>query len=525
MRKLIVCLTICLCATVVNVKAQSKVFQEVNEDISSEMKIITQDEALVGYLVFTQLEKASEDSFNYKITLMDENLNDIGTVNFREEKLDLDAVSFEQDILCLAYLKSNINGKVFKNRKEYNAFDAKNAIFTQFLTLDGKIIKTNTNNISLKSADYELWASPRSKFTYYGGLTHRIQLKNISQKGFACFYGDKDGCNLISYDLTGKELWKKSISEEQAYSLLTSKADIYLLQKVKEKYYEGGYSLLSYNAADGKAYDKIALNDKEGNSLKVLSFANDPVTGTPYLSGSIIDQDKGNNISNGKQLAKGPYSGVFVMDVKGHTKTDIKQTFTYWGDGSQKPAISKRGYISDAKSYAIMTSSFRDYNGNTYFTGSEFVKKAKIGSIVSSIIFLPLVTVTPIILAVSGTTKCKVTDVALMKLNPKGSLSFETEIPCEDSKYLRGVFPLNGFLNQRSFYSVDNANTKANYMIVDDSKNIMIYNVNQKKIVRTVPHKDGKIRTYIFPAKEGHIMVVENNKKEKYTRLSIEALN
>jgi len=100
-----------------------------------------------------------------------------------------------------------------------------------------------------------------------------------------------------------------------------------------------------------------------------------------------------------------------------------------------------------------------------------------------------------------------------MKLNPKGSLSFETEIPCEDSKYLRGVFPLNGFLNQRSFYSVDNANTKANYMIVDDSKNIMIYNVNQKKIVRTVPHKDGKIRTYIFPAKEGHIMVVENNKK------------
>jgi hypothetical protein len=28
----------------------------------------------------------------------------------------------------------------------------------------------------------------------------------------------------------------------------------------------------------------------------------------------------------------------------------------------------------------------------------------------------------------------------------------------------------------------------------------------------------------IFPAKEGHIMVAEYNRKEKYTRVSIEAL-
>jgi hypothetical protein len=122
-----------LCSLIGNVQSQSKVFKEVSDDISSEMKIITQDDALVGYLVFTQLEKASEDSFNYKISLMDENLNDIGIVNFKEEKLDLEAVSFEKDVICLAYLKSNINGRGFKNRKEFNLFTAKNSIFTQFL--------------------------------------------------------------------------------------------------------------------------------------------------------------------------------------------------------------------------------------------------------------------------------------------------------------------------------------------------------------------------------------------------------
>src|ERR1700761_9732519 len=72
-----------------NAEAQTKVFKEVAEGISSQFELIVQDDKLVGYLGFTQLEQASEDSFNYRISIMDENLNDIGTVNFREQKLSL----------------------------------------------------------------------------------------------------------------------------------------------------------------------------------------------------------------------------------------------------------------------------------------------------------------------------------------------------------------------------------------------------------------------------------------------------
>src|SRR5688572_8030591 len=85
---------------------QSKVFKAVNNEISSQMQVIMQDDAMIGYLKFTQLEKVNEDSFNYLISIMDENLNDIGKLNFRETNIQLQAVSFEQDILCLAYLKS-----------------------------------------------------------------------------------------------------------------------------------------------------------------------------------------------------------------------------------------------------------------------------------------------------------------------------------------------------------------------------------------------------------------------------------
>ena len=130
---------------------QTKVFKEVSEDIATETQPILQDNAVVGYVVFTRLEKASEDSFNYRVTLMDENLNDSGVVNFKEIGLNLEAVSFEQDVLCLAYLKSTFGGKEFKNRKQARKNELKDFVFTQFLTLNGQIIKTNGVLVQLNS--------------------------------------------------------------------------------------------------------------------------------------------------------------------------------------------------------------------------------------------------------------------------------------------------------------------------------------------------------------------------------------
>ncbi len=111
----------------------------------------------------------------------------------------------------------------------------------------------------------------------------------------------------------------------------------------------------------------------------------------------------------------------------------------------------------------------------------------------------------------------------LIKQDLKGALTFESVIDCNSSAFL----PARAYLlayDTKKFYQVSNSNTKSNYIIVDDVKDIVIYNINQKKIARTVPHKDGQVRTNIFPAKEGYVMVSEYNRKEKYTRLSIEAL-
>jgi len=518
-------LTLLLSVSIFAANAQTKVFKEVSDEIATQTRPIIQDNSLVGYVVFTRLEKASEDSFNYKITLMDENLNDIGTVNFREIGLDLGGVAFDQDVLCLAYLKSATQGKTFKNKREAKKIELKDDVLTQFLTLDGKILKSNSISVNLNSSlDQSGSGWERKSFQYNGSLRHRIQLKNVSGKGFACFYGDGDGCNLITYDFKGNQLWKKSIDNKQDFALLTSKSDIYLLEKEKGKYIEGGGSLTGFNFDDGKSYPRITMEDKEGRSLSLVSFGNDPVTGNPYICGNIINSKNGNKITTAKNFTKGPYDGVYTMDINGHTKKDMKQTFVYWKDGSQKPGISTNGYIQDAKSYTLISNAFRDYNGNTYFVGSQLIKKLKIGCIISSVITLPTI-IAPIFILSTGTTKCKLLDANVLKLSSNGALSLDNTISCADSKFIQGAVEINYINDSRNYYSLDNPDSKNSYIVADDSKNIMIYNVNQQKVTRTIPHKAGNLRTTVVPAKDGHFMVIEYNRKEKYTSLSIEALN
>src|SRR4051794_14337814 len=206
----------CMLLTVCSARSQSKVFKQVGDEISSTMKVITQDDALVGYLVFTKLEKASEDSFNYKISIMDENLNDIGTVNFREENLTLQSVAFDQDVLCLGYLKSSLLDKVMRNRKKYNAAaeSAKHAVVIQFLGLDGKQIKLNQVRVDPNT---EMWNNLDGSKEAHVTLKEPIQLKNIPQRGFACFYGDENGNKLLAYDLSGEQVWKKNISSAKEF--------------------------------------------------------------------------------------------------------------------------------------------------------------------------------------------------------------------------------------------------------------------------------------------------------------------
>ena len=269
-------------------------------------------------------------------------------------------------------------------------------------------------------------------------------------------------------------------------------------------------------------FDKCPLRDKQGNQLNVLSFTNDPATGNPVITGNIINTNRVNKITTVRNLTQGPYSGVYTIALNGPKKADWQQTFTYWNDGSLEPAITERGKYVDNNAYCRFSSAFRDFQGNTYFVGTPVTKRMKWGSIASSVVLAPLIFVSPVILA-AGVTKFRLENAMLLKQNNKGVLSFDNTIPCNSTKSASGGIKLSE-LYSKSFYNITNAANKSNFLIVDDEKDIVIYNVNSNKVVRTVPHQAGKVSTNIFPAKEGYVMVQEYSKKEKYMKLSIEAL-
>ena len=506
--------------------SQSKVFKEVSEEVTSQIKAITQDGNLVGYLVFTELEKASENTFNYKLTIMDENLNDIGTVNFKDEKLFLQQVSFEQDILCLAYIKSNIIGKEFKNTRQYRKEkenEVKNSIFTQFVSLDGKIINTNHIKAEINAVpEYNYSYKRKGKVIGDGKLKHNVQLKNISGKGFAMFYGDENSNQFVVYDLGGKQTVKKTIKETgEGFSMLTSGADVYILVKNKNgEAIEEGYNMLAYRTTDSTVLPKYAIKDKKGNSLRVIAFDNDPVTGKPFISGNIINPDA-LTYDNAKEMGRGSYAGVFTIHFNGTKKSEVAESYSYWNDGSQT-LFTKSGLLPEKKVFARQTISFRDYSGNTYFIGSTVKKRTKWGSIAGAVITSPLL-LPPMFFLAGGTQKSKITDATLIMQSAKGALSVENNIASEGSKYFPARTPFFWY-DQRTYYTVSNAETKSSYLIFDDNVNITIYNVGQKKVMRTIPHWNGGVETSVYPAKEGHILVAQYNSKEKTKRFSIESL-
>ncbi|HWB92410.1 MAG TPA: DUF6770 family protein [Puia sp.] len=502
--------------------AQTKVFKAVAEDMEQEFEPIMQDGKPVGYLMFTQLEKASADSFNYRIAIMDENLNDIGAVSFRQEKLNIKAVSFEQDVLCLVYVKSNFVGKQYKNYKalDRDKGNCKTALFAQFLGLDGKIIGTNSISMNV-TPEFTLAANSNRRGFGNGHLKHSIQLRNVSGKGFACFYGDDNKNNLVIFKTTGRLAWQRQVHDDASdFIMLTSGPEISLLAKIKDKFNEGGYEVLSYNAVDSASYPKFLVRDRKGNSLKVLSFDNDPNTGKPYVSGLIIDPVHGNKYGYGKALVHGTYCGLFAIELNGHTRKDIQAQFSYWTDGSQS-FVDKDGYYQNGGVYANFEHSFRDYTGNTWFAAAGIHRHPRWVAISASILTAPLL-LPPLMILSTGTHHYNSSDVLLVKQDHSGKLTLANTVPATKSDKTTAwtSFSTYGPL----YYSVANSDTHTDYMVVDDRKAIQIYNINRNKMARTIPHKADNNLVTVFPAKEGYMMVYEFNKKEKTTRLSIEAL-
>lgn len=503
--------------------AQSKVFKEVNNEIATQFATLTQEGAVIGYVAFTKLEKASEDLYNYKISIMDENLNDIGTVNFQDKPLVLHGIAFEQDVICLAYYRSNMIDKRFKREKHLNREHSnfKSEVMLQFLNLEGKIIETVTTptDIRITNVLYADGYGPKAALKKH-------QLIGVPQNGFAWLFEDDKKKQLSVYGPDGKMISQQLIKEEitSNVDMIASGGKVYLLtngaanKDISSNKEPNSFVLLTYNIREN-SLSRQTVKDKMEHQLSILTFSTDPASGQPYLSGFLRGKSGSAHTSSPKGIAKGGYAGVFNVNFKGTTQKDVADQYTYWDDRS-KTDISRKGYFRDQKSYTRLHMSFRDYQGNTWFAGDGLIKKPRIGSIISSVILAPTLVMPVYILGLGGTSKAKVGEPMLLKLDAKGVLTWANPIEGESYSFGRSFY----FNDRRTYYMAANQELKQQYLVINENKNSSIYNLTSKKLVRKIPLQDKSISRAIFPAKEGHVMISEYNKKEKYTRVSIEAL-
>ena len=482
-----------------SLRAQTKVFKEVGEDISTQVKTISQDNVLVGYLAFTRLEKADADSFNYRITIMDENLNDIGTVNFKQENLQLQAVSFEQDVLCMGYVKSPLAGMVTAKeaRRAYKK-GSHSQVLIQFISLAGKILNTYSRDVDLTSEQGVLqghaWTVQLISYLKYG-----MQIRNIAKTGFCVFFGDEAKRDLLIFDTGGRLRRDKKISADAtSFYVFSSSPNIYLITRTTGFIGEGGYKLYTYSTADSTTEYKHDLKDEHGNWLKILSFDNDPVTGKAFLVGCIINPDRTRDFITARDYSRNPYLGVFTLNL-GNNDKDIQAVYSYWNKETIA-GISGDGLFTDKSFYVKYATAFKDYDGNTVFVGSALVEKRLLGA-----------------------AKYKLSDGVFIVQDAKGNLRLDNNIPCDETNYFGPASAVADW-DKKDFYKVVNSETRTNFIIIDDQDNTYIYNVNGKKLMRTIQHKEGHTKKGVYPAKEGHIMVTEFNRKERSTRFSIEAL-
>lgn len=524
MKKVIALILVtCLCTQFT--QAQSRVFKQVAEEMSSDMEIITQDGAVVGYVVLTKLEKANADSFNYRLSLMDENLNDIGEIKQKDVNMSLMGVAFEQDVLCLSYLKSSVGGVTFTNKKEFkNAKEeATNVISNQFVTLEGKVITTHNFPIEV-NVDFAYTGSKR-KVVATAQLKNNGQIKNIPGKGFCFLYGDKDKTELITYSSKGEVKWKKTLDRYNFYSIITTTDVLYVLGKVNSSNnIYCGYELDRLAVADGKKGEKYVMEDKDANGLQVLNFDVNPATGKPYVAGNIIAKSYKGNYQSGKAHNHGMYKGVYSLTLNGLGKKDVKENFTYWSTGEYSPEFSSTGFSKAGKTFPSLVTASQDSAGNVYFAGTTLRKKFRLGAVISSVILLPAIFISPFIMGVTGTHKYQFRDAVILKQGNKGSIYVDQTIEKNKSIYYQSRIPVELYDSPNDFTTIYNPATKSDVIIFRDADAYNIYSLAKKQVVRKIPYNMGKSAIRVFGAKEGHIMVLENNRKEKYTKLSIEPI-
>jgi hypothetical protein len=500
--------------------AQSKSFSDVLSFQLKSSGTITDNEEIKGYYFFYKKDKVNRKMNSYLLTVLDQNLNEIGSKTMTDSKyLILQDVTYNGSKIMMKFFQA-------KSREiSYRVFDN-----------DGKLSKTETKVVSKKDARYFNMGTAEP--------TQPNSLFAVNNKGFVDYIirqNKRIGYEMEFLPTDGSKGWVfKSDAETkmtQSAGFLYANNDILLSSLMVRKKLTSSKGMQFYVQAndikDGKERWKTLLEDPKFE-ISLLNTYMDKEKNQIVLFGSYFE--KGAKLSKAKSL------GLFSFIVDVNTGEIQKRNFISWiEDAGKFLEINDKGKIKSV-GYVYFHEFIKTADGRIFAVGEQYRKAVSAGGIALGVLAA----------AGGGTSNASIMKLVIedfyifefnqdftlkdIKVFEKGKSNiilpagFLYLSPATIAMYMKAIGQFDFYFTQKE----DGGEVvHIGYLDYDKTQE-----KNEKVYFGALSYADGEFSTdkiplvtkkktsiTVLPGKPGHVMVMEYNRKTKTLDIRMERIN
>lgn len=494
----------------INTYAQnaSKIFNEVKDITIRNVGVIKKNNEIKGYFSFYEYDKVDRNTILFKLNLMDENLNELGSKEIEGPKTwELVSTGFDGNNFCF---------KFYEPKEKLITLKVYNQEAKEVLSQD---IDLNYTGNSYKYKMYRQYENP--------------ELNIIPDNGFVNYTFNEENSGFFTTYVNGatKKRWSRSYEPNEEFKLMTptflggnSEMLVTFITKVNKGMYTSSTASVIYAQSTGSGNKVFETSANIQNKFIVpinISFEADKIliTGLSYLkSNTSIESPEG--------LA-------FVeLDKKGKV---LKSTFQNFQETLGKFFPMENGKFGDGY-YLFVHDMERTKNNNIVLIGEKFRKKASTGAAIMS-------------MGQGDFIRLELENLVVIEYDTEGNIVQANEIP--KAKGYTPTFPsYTGFFPPYMLAGVASIWGWMDYMYTlknEDNSEITFSYLDYEKLeddnkpthnFGQIKYKDGKITndkiaiknekatlTHLFPAKAGYALQMNYFKKKKQLSMDFIKLN
>ena len=487
---------------------------------------ILQDNQVKGYYFFYNLEKKDRKTNNYLLSVYDENLREINSINIlRPSNYLLVDGAFNGDAF----------GFLFYDVKERT---------TELIAYDQTLKEVGTTKKELKNKSGQ--ASFNSLAA--GQQASQAYLVPVSHKGFL-YYGLKEGNKFQYqtefYDNTMKQVWSvKAAENAQSFELAGEafQSGGYVGSQITQKKNVGSKDidtdLVVQQVEDGKTLFRIPMETKQYS----ISYAD-----------VYFDEAKQNFVIFGeyynlkdKELKAQSLGFIYLtVDMTGQI---VGEKINSWeNEISRVTPLNEKGKFVGSNTHVLVHDIIRTTDGQIFVVGEQYKKAASAAGIASNILTVAAAAAGGGVYSNASNVQLNVYNLVIFQFNPDYTIN-KVHI-FEKDKNVVSLPPGAGYSSSKllSYYAKAVGGFDYNFSQVSSDKNTFVVTyVNYdrekgekaKNLLGAVVYTPEKIFSvdkmplnrksteyYVQRAKEGYVLITEYFKKEKRVDSRLEKIN